>query len=182
MLNPLIKRVAKLVGILLIINSFLFNNYCYSQVKKKFADSTLLKKEIDAVLAKHGLKSTGFSINVISINQKGGQTAYSITNNYYTGIKKRTLTMSELNDIVSQIPDKNSIIQMCSINNAGKEGELFATQIANNLISNGYKNVQNGFSNITELSNSPSTKNYQVSRTVGDSTVTIGIYPAPNVD
>ncbi|MDQ2720695.1 MAG: hypothetical protein M3Z26_13180 [Bacteroidota bacterium] len=43
----------------------------------------LLKKEIDSILAKHGLKSKGFSINVISVNQQGGQTAYSITNNYY---------------------------------------------------------------------------------------------------
>ncbi|MBU7570147.1 MAG: hypothetical protein KAF41_05790 [Flavobacterium sp.] len=42
-----------------------------------------MKKEIDSVLAKYGLKSKGFSINVISLNQTGGQTAYSITNNFY---------------------------------------------------------------------------------------------------
>ena len=44
----------------------------------------LLKKEIDSLLLKHGLKSKGFAINVFSINQKGGQTAYLITNNYFT--------------------------------------------------------------------------------------------------
>jgi hypothetical protein len=38
---------------------------------------------LDAVLAKYGLKSKGFAVNVISINQKGGQTAYSITNNFF---------------------------------------------------------------------------------------------------
>ena len=59
----------------------------YSQ--KKFAhkltkvDSATLKIEIDKVLSKYGLKSKGFNINVISLDQKGGQTAYSITNNYY---------------------------------------------------------------------------------------------------
>lgn len=40
---------------------------------------------MDAVLSKYGLKTTGFAINVTSNNQSGNaQTAYSITNNYYT--------------------------------------------------------------------------------------------------
>lgn len=71
--------------ILLIITSSILCNctISYSQIKNKFIDSLLLKKEIDSVLAKHGLKSKGFAINVISINQNGGQTAYSITNNFY---------------------------------------------------------------------------------------------------
>lgn len=77
MLVLLTRRAVKLLVILLItINAF-------SQDKSKFKDSALLKKELDSVLAKYGLKTKGFLINVISVNQQGGQTAYSITNNYY---------------------------------------------------------------------------------------------------
>ena len=84
MLHPLIKKVAKLLGLLLITsNLILYSNLSYSQIKYRFSDSLLLKQELDSVLAKHGLKSKGFVITVISLNQKGGQTAYSITNNYY---------------------------------------------------------------------------------------------------
>ena len=44
------------------------------------SDSAGLKKEIIELLKKHGYSS--FQINVNSYNQKGGQTAFSITNNY----------------------------------------------------------------------------------------------------
>lgn len=81
MFYPLTNKAVKLLGILLITSN------TYAQSKTKPVDSVLLKKKIDAVLAKHGLKSKGFVINVISTNQKGGQTAYSITNNYYQDIK-----------------------------------------------------------------------------------------------
>jgi hypothetical protein len=77
----LIKKAVKPLGILLIISLFSIN--CFSQTTKKPLDSTALQKELDSVLSKYGLKSKGFVINVISVNQKGGQTAYSITNNYY---------------------------------------------------------------------------------------------------
>lgn len=102
--------------------------------------------------------------------------------NNNTGIKQRTLTVSELKDIISQIPDKNSFIQMGLYNNAGKEGEIYASQIANSLIGNGYKNVQNGLTQIMLFSNSPSSKNYEVSTTVGYSIITISIYPANNIE
>lgn len=85
MSNQSTKKVDKLPGILLIIISLLLlGNNSYCQNNRNFDDSLLLKKEIDSVLAKHGLKSKGFAINVISISQQGGQTAYSITNNYYS--------------------------------------------------------------------------------------------------
>lgn len=81
MLLQLIKKVVKPLGILLIISCF-YNN-SFGQKARKNIDSISLKKEIDSLLAKYGLKSKGFAINVVSLNQGGGQTAYSITNNFY---------------------------------------------------------------------------------------------------
>jgi len=72
------------VILLIISNSFLYNSSGFCQTKFPFNDSSQLRREIDSVLAKHGLKSKGFAINVVSINQSGGQTAYSITNNYFS--------------------------------------------------------------------------------------------------
>jgi hypothetical protein len=67
----------------LIISFLIISTASFSQKKNTKVDSAVLKKELDAVLSKYGLKTKGFAINVISINQKGGQTAYSITNNFY---------------------------------------------------------------------------------------------------
>lgn len=78
----MIKKVVKLQIVLLITSSCIFVR-SFSQSPAKI-DSIKLKRELDSVLAKYGLKSKGFAINVISINQQGGQTAYSITNNYYS--------------------------------------------------------------------------------------------------
>lgn len=46
-------------------------------------DSLNLKKDIDSVLSKYGFKNSPYTINVKSKNQKGGQTAFIINNNYY---------------------------------------------------------------------------------------------------
>jgi len=73
--------VAKRLEILLIISSLWETSFCQNQ--PTHIDSVSLKREIDSVLARYGLKSKGFVINVFSLNQKGGQTAYSITNNFY---------------------------------------------------------------------------------------------------
>jgi len=82
LLHRLIKRVAKrAVTLLIIISLFISHISGLSQSK---IDSNGLKRELDGVLKKYGLKTTGFAINVISLNQWGGQTAYSITNNYYS--------------------------------------------------------------------------------------------------
>jgi hypothetical protein len=75
--------VVRPLGILLISNALLLLSInSFAQKKLTRLDSITLKRDLDRVLAKYGLKSKGFSINVTSINQKGGQTAYSITNNY----------------------------------------------------------------------------------------------------
>jgi hypothetical protein len=144
-LNLTIKRVVKLAEtLLIIISSTLFN--VYSQSKNKFNDSVMLKKEIDSVLAKHGLKSKGFAINVISINQKAGQTAYSITNNYYGNVNINTekeLTEDEKLDILKQIDSvksatkitNNDIMLFKSQNsNAGK----YVSDLRDFLTSKGY--------------------------------------------
>lgn len=81
MLHQLIRKGGKRLGILLIISTLSYTSFC--QKNPGYIDSVSLKKEIDSVLARYGLKSKGFVINVISLNQKGGQTAYSITNNFY---------------------------------------------------------------------------------------------------
>ena len=67
--------------LLITLNSFFYNS-AYSQKQPIFTDTFTLRKEIDSVLAKHGLKTKSFDINVVSFNQRGGQVAYSITNNY----------------------------------------------------------------------------------------------------
>jgi hypothetical protein len=98
-----------------------------------------LQKELDAVLAKHGLKSTGFNITVISTNQSGGQTAYSITNNY-NGIKQRTLSKDQLADIIFHIPNKTWTINIES--SGDKESITYAGEIIDNLKKAGYTNFE----------------------------------------
>ncbi|MFP5040283.1 hypothetical protein, partial [Parasediminibacterium sp. JCM 36343] len=45
-------------------------------------DTASLRKEISALLKKYGISNAGFELKVNSNNQKGGQTAFVITNNY----------------------------------------------------------------------------------------------------
>lgn len=82
--SPIIKvAVKRLVQLLITTSSLLalsLSSFCQTQK----IDTNNLKRELDGLLKKYGVKSTGFSINVISIDQKGGQTAYQITNNYYS--------------------------------------------------------------------------------------------------
>lgn len=134
------RAVLPLVVLLITINAFCQN-------PKKPLDSIALKKELDAVLAKYGLKSTGFAVNVISLNQKGGQNAYSITNNYYQNI---TVTQQpELGDWYknffmrhieqvkrdSGITSNHIIITIGSGSNAGK----FVEQLRGFLKTKGYE-------------------------------------------
>jgi hypothetical protein len=148
MLRPLINKVVKLqVRLLITISGFLFSSSVYCQKQNQFPDSVKLKREIDSVLAKYGLKSKGFAINVISLSQKGGQTAYSITNNYYGEIK--IVQQPELNEWYKQffirridqvkkdsaITSNNVIIFMGNGSNAGK----FVQQLEEFLQSKGYE-------------------------------------------
>ena len=77
MWNPEIKVAAKLLLKSLIISSFLTTPFVsYSQ------DTANLRKEISVLLKKYGLSNAGFELKVNSNNQKGGQTAFVINNNY----------------------------------------------------------------------------------------------------
>lgn len=110
----------------------LLSNRAHSQNKK--IDTTVLKKEIDAVLAKYGLKSKGFAINVISNNQKGGQTAYLITNNYYgdTTTERNNISYSfdttdkKITLVVS--PLKGTWISPFLLTDSSDEHEYFQTR------------------------------------------------------
>lgn len=46
-------------------------------------DSLNFKADFEKLLKKYKIKSDGYSLNVQSINQRGGQTAFIINNNYY---------------------------------------------------------------------------------------------------
>jgi hypothetical protein len=155
MLHPIIKKAVKPLVLLLIINSLnSFSQKSYSQVKKNFTDSTLLKKEIDNLLAKHGLKSTGFSINVISVNQKGGQTAYSITNNYY-GLKPREVTNDIMSEVEKQVLNKETPV---TVYRRSQDAESFeyATKIILALRKAGYLNsFVNGITNDQMIGGDP---------------------------
>jgi hypothetical protein len=81
MLSHIVKRVVKLQIKLLIINSVIFCSI--SSSAQKITDTTGFKKDFEQLLKRYGINSKGYLINVTSINQKGGQTALVITNNYF---------------------------------------------------------------------------------------------------
>lgn len=155
---PSIKRAGRL-ALLLIINS-LFINSALCQKAKSPLDSVALQKELDVVLAKYGLKSKGFAVNVVSLNQKGGQTAYSITNNYYQNVtvtQQPTLTewdrqfyMRHIDQLVkdSAITSKEIIITMGNGSNSGQ----YVKQLQEFLKSKGYEtNVGTTFEPFTGI-------------------------------
>src|SRR6185437_3243601 len=143
----IIKKVVKLLVLSLITGSLIFySKISFCQTKKYFNDSLLLKKEIDSVLAKHGLKSRGFTINVISLNQKGGQTAYSITNNYYGTVninKEKELTEQDETSILRKIDSVKNIVHITSNDIMFFKSQYcnvpkFAAQLKTFLINKGY--------------------------------------------
>lgn len=69
--------------LLITISSVLIFSFAtYSQVLSK-DDSISFKKDLEKLLTKYGLQTAGYQINVQSSNQRGGQTAFTITNNNY---------------------------------------------------------------------------------------------------
>jgi hypothetical protein len=74
---------------LLIISIFL----SLASHSQNITDTSSLKKDFEKLLKKYGIKNTGYMISVNSINQKGGQTALVINNNYFGD------TLSEKNNI-----------------------------------------------------------------------------------
>ncbi len=125
----------------------LFTTGAYSQKKFIKVDSLKLKEELDAVLFKYGLKSSGFAINVVSLNQKGGQTAYSITNNYYNnyGIIPRKVTEEEFKYIMYYFPNKNVSISFRAYDGVDAEITSVKNQIVDVFKKNGYNNIDTHF-------------------------------------
>ncbi len=87
----------------LIISLFivLLSISCLSQINAK--DSVGLKKDFEKLLSKYGIKSKGYLINVISVNQKGGQTAFIINNNYYADTLADSINIGFHMDTVKNI-------------------------------------------------------------------------------
>lgn len=81
MSHPRINKVVKLLPKLIISILFTPILSCAQNLSKN--DSLNLKKDIDSLLSKYGFKDNPYVINVQSKNQKGGQTAFIINNNYY---------------------------------------------------------------------------------------------------
>lgn len=135
------------------ISLFLFSFASNSQILSK-QDSINFKNDLEKLLTKYGLKDVGYQINVQSNNQRGGQTAFIINNNYFTS-KKREVSDSLLNSIIKELPDMNFPIRIYMRN---KDGESFGfcEKIKNALNKKGYNNV------------SISTANRQSSRFTGD--------------
>lgn len=65
---------------------------CFSQSGP--TDTAAFKKDFEKLLSKYGLNSKSYMINVTSNNQKGGQTAFIINNNFYGD------TLTEKNNVV----------------------------------------------------------------------------------
>src|SRR5205085_1936295 len=83
--------------------------FCYiSFSQTKVSDTVAFKKDFEQLLKKYGIVSKGYSINVTSINQKGGQTAFVITNNYLGDTTQRHLEDKDLNRILSDIKKINA--------------------------------------------------------------------------
>lgn len=74
----MVKQLARLI---IIISLFIVNN---AQCQNTIKDTIGFKKDFEELLIKYGIKNKGYLINVMSVNQKGGQTALIINNNYYT--------------------------------------------------------------------------------------------------
>lgn len=94
MLLQIIKQVARLQIRLIIIINLLLLISVSSFSQKAQPDTVAFKKEFEKLLEKYGLSNKSYMINVNSNNQKGGQTAFIINNNFYgdTATEKNNLT------------------------------------------------------------------------------------------
>ena len=127
----------------LLINLLVLSSYVsYSQQK---IDSSVLTKELDSVLAKHGLKSNGFVVNVISINAAGNsQTAYSITNtnNYFVnqewqlGDVYKAFILRRIEKLRKDSSITSKVILFGQTNNSN--APIFTRQLKEFLIQSGY--------------------------------------------
>ena len=105
------------------------------------------------MLTKYGLQTVGYQINVQSNNQRGGQTAFTITNNNYVtynfGILPRKLTDNDKLNLLKRIDKmllenylpKNTLIEFGYIM-GNVENQSFVKDVSGFLITKGY-NVDN---------------------------------------
>lgn len=93
MLLQIINQAVRLQVKSIIITSFLLGSLLASNSQETLRDTTAFKREFEKLLTKYGLNAKSYMINVTSNNQKGGQTALIITNNFYGD------TLSEENNI-----------------------------------------------------------------------------------
>jgi hypothetical protein len=82
---------------------FLFPQILFSQKLSK-TDSISFRKDIEGILSKYGFYGQPYLISVQSTNQKGGQTAFIINNNFYGDT---TLNESNFELWVDTLADKS---------------------------------------------------------------------------
>lgn len=127
---------------------FFFTFTTRSQILSK-QDSINFKKDLEKLLTRYGLQTAGYQINVQSNNQRGGQTAFTITNNSYVtnnyGIIPRTLSDVDKQRLLHRIDTiirsnklpKNIKISIC-VSMGNDENIVYANEIARFLENNGY--------------------------------------------
>lgn len=133
----------------IIISFFFLSLTTHAQILSK-QDSISFKKDLEKLLTKYGLQTAGYQINVQSDNQRGGQTAFTITNNNYVtnnyGIIVRKLSDIDKVNLVNRIDTilksnnlpKGTLIEL-HISMGNDENLTYANEIGNFLFNNGYK-------------------------------------------
>ena len=107
MLRLITNQVAKQQKKLIIIISVFFSSLSsHSQILSK-QDSLNFKNDLEKLLTKYGLSTAGYQINVQSNDQRGGQTAFTITNNNYVtynvGIVPRKLNDNDKTNLLNRV-------------------------------------------------------------------------------
>lgn len=157
MFLPRTKKAARL-QVLLLIGSIIFFPL-YSLAQK--VDTATLRKDISALLKRHGLKNAPFEIKIESANQKGGQTAYIINNyngrethivngsnygvngNLSVGVPPRIISTKDLTQLFTLFPGKQTPIEFQFIGlSTTSEMENLKKQFINILKDNGYTNIE----------------------------------------
>jgi hypothetical protein len=87
MLSHIIKKVGrqqiKLITISIVC---LFESAVMINGQVNSPDTTAFKRDFEKLLSKYGITNKGYLISVNSMNQKGGQTAFIINNNFYSDL------------------------------------------------------------------------------------------------
>lgn len=140
MSNLKIKKAVKLLVLLLITSHFSFS--------QKKIDTAKIRKEVADVLKRNGVKTPFFELKVASENQKGGQTAFVINNNYkvsgdlnvYANVFRQP-EKQDVEDIIHSLKNKNRKIKLIHLT-PDYESKFYCSQLKTILINNGYKDVE----------------------------------------